>query len=101
MHLPKTASLCAVLALVASAGLSETWYPAGDWKDTDDPVASPRAKKGGVLRFDGSSAPNSFNAYIDTSSYVQMMFSLMYPMRDGYGDARLRSLAGGEVVGFG
>ena len=80
MHLPKTASLCAVLALVASAGLSETWYPAGGWKDTDDPVASPRAKKGGVLRFDGSSAPNSFNAYIDTSSYVQMMFSLMYPM---------------------
>lgn len=57
-----------------------TWYPAPDWRDTEDPVASPCAKKGGTLRFDGASSPSSFNAYVDTSSYVQMMFSLMYPV---------------------
>ncbi len=57
-----------------------TWYPAADWRDTPDPVASTRAKKGGTLRFDAASSPSSFNAFVDSSSYMQMMFSLMYPV---------------------
>lgn len=54
------------------------WFPAADYRETPDPVASPRAKKGGVLRFNGGSAPKSFNAYIDNNSYSQAMFSMMY-----------------------
>lgn len=57
-----------------------TWYPAPGWHDAADPVASPNARKGGTLRFDGASSPSSFNAYIDSSSYMQMMFALMYPV---------------------
>ena len=32
------------------------WFPAADYRETPDPVASPRAKKGGVLRFNGGTA---------------------------------------------
>ncbi len=55
-----------------------TWYPADDWKDAPDPVASPRATKGGFVRFNGSQPPKSFNCYVDSSSYTRMMFALMY-----------------------
>ena len=73
------AALLPVFAGTDAAG-DATWYPAPGWKDSPDPVASPHAKKGGTLRFDGASSPSSFNAYVDSSSYMQMMFSLMYPV---------------------
>lgn len=60
--------------LIAAA----TWFPADGWRDTPDPIASPHAKKGGTLRFNGSQPPKSLNAYIDTNTYTSMMFSLMY-----------------------
>ncbi len=69
-----------LLACLPSAFAGERWYPAPDWKDEPDPVASPQAKKGGTLRFDASSPPSSFNAYIDNSSYGIMMFAMMYPV---------------------
>lgn len=55
-----------------------TWYPAADWVDRPDPVASPHARKGGTIRFNGSQAPKSLNGYVDNNSYTKMMFSLMY-----------------------
>ena len=55
-----------------------TWYPAENWKDTPDPVASVHARKGGFIRFNGSQPPKSFNYYIDCNTYTRMMFSLMY-----------------------
>ena len=39
-----------------------TWYPAPDWTDKPDPVASVHAKKGGRVRFYGAAAPKSLNA---------------------------------------
>ncbi len=66
-------NLVAALALAAA-----TWYPADGWKDEPDPVASPRAMKGGLLRFNGSQPPKSFNYYIDNNTYSLMMFSMMY-----------------------
>jgi microcin C transport system substrate-binding protein len=62
----------------AAALAAVTWYPAPDWVDRPDPVASVHARKGGRIRFNGASAPESNNAYIDTSSYTSMMFSMMY-----------------------
>ena len=62
-------------ALLAAA---VTWHPSADWQDTPDPVASPLAKKGGILRFCGANPPKSLNAYVDNNSYTIMMFSLMY-----------------------
>ena len=64
------------LALLVIA--AATWYPAADWKDEPDPVASPLARKGGTVRFNGAQAPKSYNAYIDNNTYTTMMFDLMY-----------------------
>jgi len=72
-------ALAAALALactVAAAGV--TWHPADDWQDTPDPIASPHAKKGGTIRFNGSMPPKSFCEYIDNNTYTRMTFSLMY-----------------------
>ncbi len=60
--------------LVATA----TWFPAADWVDTVDPVASPRAKKGGIIRFNGGQPPKSYNYYIDNNTYTHMVFALMF-----------------------
>ena len=57
---------------------SLTWYPSTNWVERPDPVASPYAKKGGVLRFNGSQSPKSYNAYIDNNTYTKMTFDLMY-----------------------
>ena len=73
-------ALAALAAPRAHANPGDTWYPAPGWRDEPDPVASPLARKGGTLRFDGASSPSSFNAYVDSSAYMQMMFSLMYPV---------------------
>ena len=55
-----------------------TWYPSADWVDEPDPIADPRARKGGTVRFSGAQPPKSFNAYVDNNSYTRMTFDLMY-----------------------
>ena len=69
--------LACILAAPALAG-GGRWFPAEDWRETPDECASPRAKKGGTLRFNGSSAPKSLNAYVDNNAYTMMTFELMY-----------------------
>ena len=61
-------------ALVAAMA----WLPADGWRETPDPSASQRARKGGVVRFAGGQSPKSYNAYVDGSSYSRMTFDLMY-----------------------
>ena len=55
-----------------------TWYPAADWKDTPNPIANLRARRGGTIRFNGGQPPKSYNAYVDNNSYTTMTFDLMY-----------------------
>ena len=64
-----------VLPVILAALL---WHPAADSSPRPDPSASPRARRGGTLRFSGSQPPKSFNAYVDNNSYTAMLFSLMY-----------------------
>jgi microcin C transport system substrate-binding protein len=66
-------NLLSVIALIAVV-----WYPSPQWREARDPSASPRAQKGGVVRFAGSQSPKSHNAYIDNNTYTKMMFSMMY-----------------------
>ena len=66
-------TLFAALLLAAA-----TWFPAADWTERPDPVASPHAKKGGTVRFSGGQPLKSFNGYVDNSAYARMAFSLMY-----------------------
>ena len=53
------------------------WFPAEGWREKRDPSASPRAVKGGAIRFNGGQWPKSFNAYVDNNSYTRMTFDLM------------------------
>ena len=55
-----------------------TWHPATNWVERPDPAASPYARRGGTIRFNGAQPPKSFNAYIDNNSYSSMVFDLMY-----------------------
>lgn len=64
--------------LACLAVAAATWYPADGWKDEPDPVASPLARKGGTIRFNGAQAPKSYNAYVDNNTYTCMTFDLMY-----------------------
>jgi len=54
------------------------WHPAADWQESPDPSASPFARRGGTVRFNGSQPPKSFNAYVDNNTYTAMLFDLMY-----------------------
>ena len=55
-----------------------TWFPADGWKPAPDPDASPRARRGGTVRFNGGQGPKSYNAFVDNNSYTKMTFDLMY-----------------------
>ena len=73
----RTAFFAAAFFAAATAA-ADTWYPAEDWQDTPDPIASPHAKKGGTVRFSGGQGPKSYNGYIDGNTYTMMTFSLMF-----------------------
>ena len=79
----RLAAMCRAALVLAAfmpfAALADWhWQPAPDWQDTPDPIASPRAKKGGTIRFNGSMPPKSLNGYVDNNTYTRMTFSLMY-----------------------
>ena len=54
------------------------WRPGPEWRERPDPCASPRARRGGTIRFYGAQPPKSLNAYVDNNSYSAMVFGLMY-----------------------
>ncbi|MBQ6136469.1 MAG: ABC transporter substrate-binding protein [Kiritimatiellae bacterium] len=78
MRTPACALLLAAALACPPAAADMAWFPAGGWTERPDPVASPRARKGGTIRFNGANPPKSLNAYVDNNSYTRMMFSLMY-----------------------
>ena len=65
-------------AVFAAALLAATWFPATNWVERPDPVASPLARRGGTVRLNGAQPPKSFNAYVDNNTYSAMVFDLMY-----------------------
>ena len=66
------------LLLAALAARAEDVYPKPDWVEKPDPLASPHAVPGGMLRFSASQPPKSMNYYVDSSVYTQQLFALMY-----------------------
>lgn len=58
--------------------MADRWFPAADWKEKADPIASPYAQKGGTLRFTAFQPPKSMNAYVDSNTYTRQVFGLMY-----------------------
>ncbi|HRR34223.1 MAG TPA: extracellular solute-binding protein [Kiritimatiellia bacterium] len=53
-------------------------YPEPDWRDLPDPLASPHAVPGGMIRFAAFQPPKSLNAYIDNNTYTRQVFGMMY-----------------------
>ncbi len=75
----KALVLLSLLALISTPlHAKETWYPAADWKDAPNPLASPYAKPGGTLRYSAFNPPQSFNYYLDTNTFTASVFSLMF-----------------------
>jgi microcin C transport system substrate-binding protein len=66
---------CACAALLAR---SDDVYPKPEWRDTPDPLASPYAEPGGMIRFAAFQPPKSLNAYIDNNTYTRQVFGMMY-----------------------
>lgn len=62
----------------ALAAAAEMCFPPPDWKDAPDPIASPHAVRGGVLRFGAFQPPKSLNYYVDNNTYTHTLFGLMY-----------------------
>ena len=69
-----------LLSLAAAALLAraDDVYPAPEWRDAPDPLASPHAVPGGILRFAAFQPPKSLNAYIDNNTYTRQVFGMMY-----------------------
>jgi microcin C transport system substrate-binding protein len=74
MYLPAFI-FCACAALLAR---SDDVYPKPEWRDTPDPLASPYAEPGGMIRFAAFQPPKSLNAYIDNNTYTRQVFGMMY-----------------------
>lgn len=64
--------------LVAFGAAADAVFPVPGWVDRPDPIASPFARTGGVIRLYGGPPPKSLNAYIDSNTYTYMTFQLMY-----------------------
>ncbi len=73
-------SHCLLLSiLMSAAGLSaETHYPAADWQDAPDPLASPNAVVGGEFRIFAGQYPKSLNYLLDNNMFTYQVFSSMY-----------------------
>ncbi|MDR2850395.1 MAG: extracellular solute-binding protein [Verrucomicrobiota bacterium] len=70
-----------VFALMFGAALfarADDVFPKPDWRDAPDPVASPYAVPGGILRFAAFQPPKSLNVYIDSNTYTRQVFGMMY-----------------------
>ena len=65
-------------ACAALLARSDDAYPKPDWRDAPDPLASPHAEPGGMIRFAAFQPPKSLNAYIDNNTYTRQVFGMMY-----------------------
>ena len=71
--------LCLIIVFFAAlAARPDDVYPKPDWKDSPDPLASPHAVPGGLLRFTAFQPPKSLNYYVDNTAYTHQIFILMY-----------------------
>ena len=68
-----------ILALSAAlAARSDDVFPKPDWNEAPDPLASPHAAPGGLLRFAAFQPPKSLNYYVDNNTYTHQIFGLMF-----------------------
>lgn len=66
------------LLIAALAVRADDVYPKPGWAEKPDPLASPHAVPGGLLRFSAFQPPKSLNSYVDSNTYTRQIFILMY-----------------------
>lgn len=66
------------LILTVSFASADQIFPEPGWVEQPDAIASPYARKGGVLRFAAFRPPKSLNAYLDSNTYTRQVFDMMY-----------------------
>jgi len=67
-----------VMCVLPFCTMAETSFPPEGWVEMPNPVASPHAVPGGVIRFGAFQPPKSLNYYIDSNTYTRLIFGLMY-----------------------
>jgi len=72
------AVMIAFLGFPFSLGVNAAVYPAEDWVDGYDPIASPDAIVGGKFKMVLGPYPSSFNYYTNYTSQSIAVFSLLY-----------------------
>lgn len=70
--------VCMPFLLLAALTARAERFPGPHWVERPDPYASPYAEVGGTLVYAGTSAPQSFNAYMDNNTFSHMIFGMMY-----------------------
>lgn len=71
-------SVCVLLIGAALFARADDVYPKPGWEDKPDPLASPYAVPGGILRFAAFQPPKSLNYYVDNNTYTRQVFGMMY-----------------------
>lgn len=66
------------MALAATLAAAEEHFPKPGWKDMPDPIASPRAVKGGEVSVFAHQYPKSFNYYLDNNKFCADLFGTLY-----------------------
>ena len=66
------------LCLCTVAGRADQSFPAEDWVEGPDPLASEHARRGGTFRVMAGPYPRSFNSYLHNSSTAYGIFGLLY-----------------------
>lgn len=72
--------ISAVTIILTGAAMvgAATWFPAGDWKDSPNPLASPFAVTGGEISIFAGQYPKSLNYYLDNNVLSSEIFGAMY-----------------------
>ena len=73
----KRAACCSLLLAASLAGADEQ-FPRPGWKDAPNPLASPRAVKGGEVSVFAGQYPQSFNYYLANNTFCAELFGAMY-----------------------
>lgn len=64
--------------LIAASVFADELFPANDWADKPNPIASPDAVPGGTISVFAGQSPKSLNYYLDNNSLSAEIFGAMY-----------------------
>ncbi len=70
--------ICCIILILTMSAYAEEHFPAKDWTDKPDPMASPYAEIGGNISIFAGQYPKSLNYYLDNNVFTAEIFSAMF-----------------------